>query len=59
MAALSSVMMVLTFLTFAVASFFLLRKAKRGWIAVLVPLALGTFIFISDVDFSQPLGLQF
>ena len=52
-------MMVLMFLVFAVASFFLLRKAKWGWIAVLVALALGTFIFVGDVDFSQPLGLQF
>lgn len=52
-------MMVLIFSMFAVSSFFLLRKAKWGWMVVLVALLFALGIFINDVDFSSPLGLQF
>jgi hypothetical protein len=52
-------MMVLVFLLIAVASFSLLKKAKWGWVLVMVALLIALGIFISDVDFSTNLGLQF
>jgi hypothetical protein len=52
-------MMVLSFGLFAVGAFTLLRKWTWGWWLVIAALLLGTFIFYRDVDWSQPLGLQF
>jgi hypothetical protein len=52
-------MMVLVFLLIAVASFSLLKKAKWGWVLVMVALLIALGIFIGDVDFSTNLGLQF
>jgi Flp pilus assembly protein TadB len=53
------IMMVLTFLLIAVASFALLKKTQWGWILVMVALLMALGIFINDVDFSTNLGLQF
>ena len=52
-------MMVVTFALFAVASWMLLRKKTWSWWLVMVAFAFATYIFVSDVDWSQPLGLQF
>lgn len=52
-------MMTVTFGLFAVSSFFLWwRKARWGWALVMAALALGVIIFVQDVDFSSPLGIQ-
>ena len=52
-------MMVLTFGLFAVASWLLLKGKEWGWRLVMVAFVIATYIFITDVDWSQPLGLQF
>jgi hypothetical protein len=56
---LSPIMMVLTFLLIAIASFALLKKAQWAWMLVMVALVVALGIFINDVDFSTNLGLQF
>jgi hypothetical protein len=52
-------MMVLSFGLFAVGSYTLLRRWSWGWWLVMAALVVGTIVFIRDVDWSQPLGLQF
>ena len=37
----------------------LLKGKEWGWRLVMVAFAIATYIFISDVDWSQNLGLQF
>ena len=52
-------MTTLAFLLLAIGSVALWwRRAQWSWAAVIGALALGIAIFLSDVDFSQHLGIQ-
>ncbi len=50
--------MVLVFAVLSLGSWRLLRQDERAWIAVPVALVIAVGIFVSDVDFSSDLGIQ-
>ncbi len=54
----SPLVMVLVFAVLSLGSWRLLRQDERAWIAVPVALVIAVGIFVSDVDFSSDLGLQ-
>ena len=52
-------MMTIAFLLLAIGAAALWwKRARWSWTMVMVALALGIVIFMSDVDFSQHLGIQ-
>ena len=53
-----AVVIALVFAVFTAGAVLMLRDDDRAWIAVPVAIVIGLGVFISDVDFSTGLGLQ-
>jgi len=52
-------MMTLTLGLLTVSAYFLWRrKARWGWVVVMVALVIGIIIFVGDIDVSSSLGIQ-